>query len=51
MGNIQVDIFIFWLENGSMCFIFQPSSMEVKKRWAKEITNLLQSQFNQVKGL
>ena len=32
-------------------FIFQPSSMEVKKRWAKEITNLLQSQFNQVKGL
>jgi len=37
-------------KNGFMYFTFQPASMEVKKRWAKEITNLLQSQFNQVKG-
>ena len=39
------------VKSNNMYFTFQPASMEVKNRWAKEISNLLQSQFNQVKGL
>ncbi|KAJ7351026.1 guanine nucleotide exchange factor DBS [Desmophyllum pertusum] len=41
--------FELWLNGRSEVFLMQPVSLEVKKRWVKEITNLLQSQFDQVK--
>ncbi|KAL9963522.1 hypothetical protein ACROYT_G027037 [Oculina patagonica] len=41
--------FELWLNGRSGVFIMQPTSVEVKKRWAREITNLLHSQFSQLK--
>lgn len=41
--------FELWRNGRSEVFLLQPASLEVKNRWVKEIRNLLQSQFDQVK--
>ena len=53
MKNTDITAAIYWLtvECHLSLFIFQPVSLEVKTRWVKEIRNLLQSQFDQVKGV
>lgn len=53
MKNTDITAAIYWLtvECHLFLFIFQPVSLEVKTRWVKEIRNLLQSQFDQVKGV
>ena len=49
--DITAAIYRLTVECHLSLFIFQPVSPEIKTRWVKEIKNLLQSQFDQVKGV